>query len=142
MTFEEAMDRLPKCSWAVNKDGSYVEVWLLYYQDATEIRDPAAEDGPRLEAKGVNVVGEEFGDHLVAGSPFPENASEEIKGLEWRPAEVGLEEFMSAPNPAVRVRVLKGEPLEEATEADEWPEEVEAIAEKIREEPPAPHVPL
>jgi hypothetical protein len=126
MTFSEALDRLPSCSYAVNSEetpiGRVVEVWFLYYEDADEIDDPMAEGGPCVDVQGSYY--DEEG-RRTAGGPSDwmpvEDVPEEKKELDWRPVEVDIGELPTSYHVDVLLHVLDGKPLQEARYAEKLP---------------------
>ena len=129
MTFSEATRRLPAPSYTVQRDGDNVLVWLLYYQDATDIADPKAESGPRVEVEGANVLrwGEEFGMHHVGDFMRADRVPDPIRESEWKAAEAGRGASLSVESPAAKVYALNGFSVEEAKAQDEWPKEIQAL---------------
>lgn len=123
MTLDEAIQRLPKPSWAVIRDGLNINIAFLYYQDSDEIDDPLAEDGPRYELEGRNVAvwGEEFGDHFTSGFGDLSDLKGWGRETEWGKSHISLSEFYVYDNPANCLWELKGV---DSSEIDRWPQEV------------------
>lgn len=136
MTFQEALDRLPKCSHAVTEGTSFgdpvVEVWFLYFQDADEVRDPKAESGPCLRLSSSPVVDGRVVDGGVSDwwrpSEVPHDIPSRPINAEWHESAIeGDEEFPFGDFANVVLRVLEGEERSEARWAEGWPEKWESV---------------
>lgn len=129
MIFSEALERLPESTaYTLHRDGANVAVWFLYWQDAEESWDPDAEDGPRVEVQGSNVVGGGFGMHKVQDWMKAEHVPEHIREEDWKEAPIDRDEFPMGEDPATILHALNGVPVEEAKQRDEWPEELREVA--------------
>jgi hypothetical protein len=110
MTFSEALARLPECSHAVTKSSFMgepeVEVWFLFQQDAEELGDPMAEDGPWWQPSDV-----------------PGEVPERAKAAGWHESAIeGEGEYPFGFFVNVVLKVLEGESLEEAKGGRDWPD--------------------
>jgi hypothetical protein len=119
MTFSEAIDRLPACSYAVFEKETGggerdVVVWFLYRQDAEEIGDPMAEDGPHVDVRGTHYHERGWEMWGIEDWMPAEEVPDGIRELEWKESPVGYEGFPTFYHVDVILRVLDGVPLEEA----------------------------
>lgn len=138
MTFEQAVERLPKCSYAVC-EGSFlgdrtVEVWFLYFQDSSEVGDPRAEDGPAVQCEGSvvdrrgRVAGGGVEDWYMP-SQVPDQVPEKAQNAEWHEAKIeGYDGFPTGFHANVILHVMEGASVEKAKTARGWPEKWRSFA--------------
>lgn len=140
MTFEKAVERLPECSYAVCEGSAFgdrtIEIWFLYPQNAEEIRDPKAEDGPAVRCEGsmVNDRGEIIGggvEDWFMPSEVPDRIPEEVQDAKWHEAKIeGDDEFPTGFHANVILHVLEGASRQEARQEGGWPEKWESFVQR------------
>lgn len=138
MTFEQAIERLPKCSYAVCENSVFgdrtIEVWFLYFQNAEDIGDPMAEDGPAVKRESSvvdrrgRVIGG-AGENWYMPSEVPDQIPERAQSAKWHAAKIeGYDDFPLGFHVNVILRVMEGASVVEAKHAEGWPEKWESFA--------------